>query len=36
MGPSMDNNPVEGMIGLRDLEKRTSWRRENEFFFLDQ
>ncbi len=33
MGPSMDNNAVEGMVGLRDLEKRTSWKRENEFFF---
>ncbi len=33
MGPSMDNNAVEGMVGLRELEKRTSWKRENEFFF---
>lgn len=33
MGPSMDNNPVEGMLSLRDLEKRTTWQRENVFFF---
>lgn len=33
MGPSMDNNPVEGMLSLRDLEKRTTWQRENIFFF---
>lgn len=33
MGPSMDNNAVEGTVSLRDLEKRTSWRRENAFFF---
>jgi len=29
MGPSMDNNPVEGPVSLRDLEKRTSWKKEN-------
>lgn len=33
MGPSIDNNPVEGMVSLRDLEKRTTWHRENVFFF---
>ncbi len=33
MGPSMDNNPVEGMISLGELEKRTTWKRENVFFF---
>jgi len=29
MGPSMDNNPVEGQVSLRDLEKRTNWQKEN-------
>jgi len=29
MGPSMDNNPVEGPVSLRDLEKRTTWKKEN-------
>lgn len=33
MGPTMDNNPLEGWVSLRDLEKRTSWKRENIFFF---
>ncbi len=34
MGPSMDNNPIEGMISLRDLEKRTSWQKENINYFM--
>lgn len=29
MGPSMDNNPVEGLVSLRDLAKRTTWKKEN-------
>mgnify|MGYP001278415983 CR=1 FL=1 len=33
MGPSMDNNPVEGPVSLRDLEKRTSWKKENINFY---
>lgn len=33
MGPSMDNNPVEGLVGLRDLAKRTGWKKENIEFF---
>ncbi|EKD82625.1 MAG: hypothetical protein ACD_39C01178G0001 [uncultured bacterium] len=33
MGPSMDNNPIEGQVSLRDLEKRTSWKKENLQFY---
>lgn len=33
MGPSMDNNPVEGVMSLRDLEKRTTWKRQNVEFY---
>ncbi len=33
MGPSMDNNPVEGQVSLRDLEKRTNWQKENINFY---
>lgn len=29
MGPSMDNNPVEGQVSLRGLERRTTWQKEN-------
>lgn len=33
MGPTMDNNPLEGWMSLRDLEKRSTWKRENVAFF---
>ena len=35
MGPSMTNDPVEGTITLKNLEKRTTWKKSNEFFFED-
>lgn len=35
MGESMTNNAVEGTITLKELEKRTTWKRTNEFFFED-
>lgn len=33
MGPSIDNNPIEGILSLRDLEKRTTWQKQNELFY---
>jgi hypothetical protein len=36
MGPTMDNNPLEAMINLRDLEKRTTWKRENQLFYVQK
>lgn len=35
MGPSITIDPVEGNVSLKDLEKRTTWQRTNEFFFQD-
>ena len=35
MGPSITNQPVEGVLNLKDLEKRTTWKKANEFFFED-
>jgi len=33
MGPTIDNNPIEGIVSLRDLEKRTTWQKQNELFY---
>jgi hypothetical protein len=35
MGPSMTNGPVEALIPLSNLEKRTTWKKANEFYFED-
>ncbi len=35
MGPSMTNDPIEGNMSLTNLEKRTTWKKENIFFFED-
>ncbi|GAB4284989.1 MAG: hypothetical protein Kow0029_31690 [Candidatus Rifleibacteriota bacterium] len=33
MGPTMTDQCIEGWLSLRDLEKRTDWKRENRSFF---
>lgn len=33
MGPTMNNQQIEGWVSLRDLKKRTTWKKENSFFF---
>ena len=35
MGPSITNQPVEGILELKILEKRTTWKKANVFFFED-
>lgn len=35
MGPSMTLNPVEAVFPLSTLEKRTTWKKSNVFFFED-
>lgn len=35
MGPSMTHEPVQANIPLSTLEKRTTWKKANEFFFED-
>ena len=35
MGPTLTYDPLEANFNLTDLAKRTTWKRENEFFFED-
>lgn len=35
MTPTLNTRAVEGVVSLKDLEKRTQWKKENEFYFVD-